>query len=169
MLKIRAVWRSFFDVRPGEYLRTCFIGLYLLFVLFAHYILKPVSRALFLNKFDIDKLPYLYIFIAAFGGILAYLYTKVAIRSSLRTAVAGAMGFSAGMMVLIWWLIQLNHPWVYYFFNIWVSLFSVMLVSQGWLVAANVFTPREGKRLYGLLGAGAVIGAAIGGEFTALT
>src|SRR5437867_2778675 len=121
MNRFTAALRNFFDVRPGEYGRTLFMSLYLLLVLLAYYILKPVSRALFLNKFDIDKLPYLYIFIAAFGGILAYLYTKVAIRSSLRTAVAGAMGFSAGMMVLIWWLIQLNHPWVYYFFNIWVS------------------------------------------------
>jgi hypothetical protein len=31
--------------------------LYLMFVLFAYYILKPVSRAMFLSKFDIDKLP----------------------------------------------------------------------------------------------------------------
>ena len=160
-------FRNFFDVRPGEYGRTFFMSLYLLLVLLAYYILKPVSRALFLNKFDIDKLPYLYILIAAAGGLLAYVYTKVAVRSSLQTAVTGAMAFSVGMLVLIWWLIGLNQAWVYYFFNIWVSLFSVLLVSQGWLVAANVFTPREAKRLYGLLGAGAVIGAAFGGEFTA--
>ncbi|MDQ6664991.1 MAG: hypothetical protein M3Z23_11425 [Acidobacteriota bacterium] len=44
-----------------------------------------------------------------------------------------------------------------------------MLVSQGWLVAANVFTPREAKRLYGLLGAGAVVGAVFGGTLTAQT
>jgi len=42
-----------------------------------------------------------------------------------------------------------------------------MLVSQGWLVAANVFTPREAKRLYGILGVGSVLGAAFGGQFTA--
>src|SRR5579884_3013367 len=164
---IQRWFRNFFDVRPGEYGRTFFMSLYLLLVLLAYYILKPVSRALFLNKFDIDKLPWLYVLIAAAGGLLAYVYTKVAVRSSLQTAVAGAMAFSVGMLVLIWWLIGLNQAWVYYFFNIWVSLFSVMLVSQGWLVAANVFTPREAKRLYGLLGAGAVVGAAFGGEFTA--
>ncbi|HVW85662.1 MAG TPA: Npt1/Npt2 family nucleotide transporter, partial [Bryobacteraceae bacterium] len=167
MNRIAAVFRNFFDVRPGEYARTVFMSLYLLLVLLAYYILKPVSRALFLSKFDLDKLPGLYILIAAFGGILAYVYTKAAVRSSLRTAVTGAMIFTIGMLVLIWWLIALNKPWVYYFFNIWVSLFSVMLVSQGWLVAANVFTPREAKRLYGLLGAGSVVGAAFGGEFTA--
>lgn len=143
------------------------MSLYLLLVLLAYYILKPVSRALFLNKFDIDKLPWLYVLIAVAGGILAYVYTKVAVRFSLSTAVAGAMAFSIAMQVLIWWLIALNKPWVYYFFNIWTSLFSVMLVSQGWLVAANVFTPREARRLYGLLGAGSVVGAAFGGEFTA--
>ncbi|MEP6716468.1 MAG: Npt1/Npt2 family nucleotide transporter, partial [Terriglobia bacterium] len=167
MNRIVLLFRSFFDVRPGEYGRTLFMSLYLLLVLLAYYILKPVSRALFLSKFDLDKLPWLYVLIAGFGGILAYIYTKVAVKSSLQTAVTGAMAFSVGMLVLIWWLIGFNKPWIFYFFNIWVSLFSVMLVSQGWLVAANVFSPREAKRLYGLLGAGSVVGAAFGGEFTA--
>jgi ATP/ADP translocase/HEAT repeat protein len=166
MNKVATLFRSFFDVRPGEYGRTLFMSLYLLLVLLAYYILKPVSRALFLSKFDIDKLPWLYVLIAVAGGILAYVYTKVAVRFSLNTAVTGAMIFSIAMQVLIWWLIALNKPWVFYFFNIWTSLFSVMLVSQGWLVAANVFTPREARRLYGLLGAGSVVGAAFGGEFT---
>src|SRR5437667_10133468 len=114
MLKIRAFWRSFFDVRPGEYLRTCFIGLYLLFVLFAYYILKPVSRALFLNQFDIDKLPYLYILIAVGGGILAYLYTKLAVKSSLKVAVGWSTALTAASLVCIWWLIGLGLDWVLY-------------------------------------------------------
>ncbi len=42
--------------------------LYLMSVLFAYYILKASSRGLFLAKFDIDKLPGLYILIALFGG-----------------------------------------------------------------------------------------------------
>jgi AAA family ATP:ADP antiporter len=53
-----------------------------------------------------------------------------------------------------------------YVFNVWVSLFSVVLVSQGWLVASNIFNAREAKRLYGLLGVALVIGAWSGGEFT---
>jgi hypothetical protein len=53
-----------------------------------------------------------------------------------------------------------------YVFNVWVSLFSVVLVSQGWLVASNIFNSREAKRLYGLLGVALVIGAWSGGEFT---
>ena len=53
-----------------------------------------------------------------------------------------------------------------YVLNIFVSLFSIVLVSQGWLVASNLFDAREAKRLYPLLGMGMVLGAAFGGEFT---
>jgi len=159
--------KSLFDIRPGEYVKTGFMCLYLMFVLFAYYILKPVSRALFLNKFDIDKLPWLYILIAGIGGMLAYLYTKLAVRTSLRRAIDFANVFCVAVLVLFWWFIQYNWAWLVYAFNVWVSLFSIMLVSQGWLVAANVYTSREAKRIYGILGVGSVIGAAFGGSFTA--
>ena len=167
MRKLKSLWRRAFDVRPGEYGRTVFMGLYLLFVLFAYYILKPVSRALFLSRFDIDKLPYLYVLIAVAGGFLAYLYTKVAVSASLKVAVNWATALAVGCLAGFWWLIQLKHAWVLYAFNVWVSLFSVVLVSQGWLVASNIFDSRAAKRLYGLLGLGAVLGAAFGGSFTA--
>jgi AAA family ATP:ADP antiporter len=168
MNALRRFWRSLFDVRPGEYAKTALMSLYLMLVLFAYYILKPVSRALFLNTFDIDKLPWLYVLIASIGGVLTYFYTKMAVKSSLRRAVTFANIFCVAVLVLFWWLIQLKMAWVIYAFNVWVSLFSIMLVSQGWLVSANVFTSREAKRLYGILGVGSVIGAAFGGQFTAI-
>src|SRR5579884_3896889 len=169
MNRLRLFWRSVFDVRPGEYLRTTCMTLYLMLVLFAYYILKPVSRAIFLNQFDIDKLPWLYVLIAGVGGVLAFFYTRLAVKTSLKAAVNFATIFSIAVLVLFWWLIRLHIGWIVYAFNIWVSLFSVSLVAQGWLIAANIFTPREAKRLYGILGVGSVIGAAFGGTFTAYT
>ncbi len=161
---LRALQRRMFDIRPGEHLRTWSMFFYLMFVLFAYYILKPVSRGMFLTKFDVDKLPQLYILIAAFGGILAYLYSRVAVKSSLQTAVFWTMSLSIASLIGIWWLIHI--PWMVYVLNIWVGLFSIILVSQGWLVASNLFDAREAKRLYPLLGMAMVLGAAFGGEFT---
>lgn len=137
---------------------------YLLCILFAYYILKPVSRAMFLTKFDVDKLPSLYMLMAVFGGIFAYLYSKLAAKTSLRAAVLGTMSISVAALVVMWGMIHL--PWMVYAFNIFVSLFSIVLVAQGWLVASNLFDAREAKRLYPLLGMGMVLGAAFGGEFT---
>jgi ATP/ADP translocase len=155
-----------FDIRQGEHLRTWSMFGYLLCVLFAYYIVKPVSRAMFLTKFDIDKLPGLYILIAIFGGFLAYLYSKLATKTSLRTAVLWATVFWVASLIVMWWLIGMRLGWMIYVLNIWVSLFSIISVSQGWLVASNLFDNREAKRLYPLLGMGMVVGAAFGGEFT---
>ena len=163
------MWRKLFDVRKGEYGRTLFMSLYLLCVMVAYYILKPVSAAMFLNKFNIDKLPYLYILIAVAGGVLAYSYTRIALKSSLTRAVSWTMLIAIVCLIALWWLIGLNLPWMLYVFNIWVSLFSIVLFSQGWLVAANLFDSRQAKRLYGLLGLGAVLGAAMGSAVTTLT
>ena len=97
-----AIWRKLFDVRKGEAARTLFMSLYLLCVMVAYYILKPVSAAMFLNKFNIDKLPYLYILIAGGGGVLAYLYTRLALRSSLTVAVTWTMLIAVICLLAIW-------------------------------------------------------------------
>jgi AAA family ATP:ADP antiporter len=143
------------------------MALHMVCVLFAYYILKPVSRALFLAKFDIDQLPYLYVLIAVVGGLLAYVYTRVAVRSSLAVAVNWATAIVVACLIALWWVLRFNFPWMLYVFNVWVSLFSIITVSQAWLVAANVFDSREARRLYGLMGLSAVCGAAFGGQFTA--
>src|SRR5260370_18476832 len=126
----RTLWKGFFDVRAGECPGTIVMALYVVLVLFAYYILKPVSRALFLNQFDIDKLPYLYILIAVGGGILAYLYTKLAVKSSLKVAVGWSTALTAACLVGIWWLIGLGLGWVLYLFHLFVSLFCLVLVSH---------------------------------------
>ena len=180
MQKLQTLWRHLFDIRAEELGRTVPMFFYLLLVLFAYYILKPVSSSMFLDKFDIDKLPWLYILIALFGGILAYFYSKLAARTSLSTAVFWSMLLSIVCLVVIWYMLSIKVPvhtkkgvvmvakfrWMIYVFNVWTSLFAVTLVAQGWLVASNIFNAREAKRVYGLLGIALVIGAWFGGEFT---
>lgn len=162
----RALWRGVYDVRPGEGGRVLFMALYLFFVLCAYYIVKVASRSLFLNKFDIEKFPILLMLIAGAGGIFAYLYTKVAVQASLTRAVTWTIGLAVAALVLFWWRIRPDSHALLYVFNVFTSMFSIVTVSQGYLVASNVFNAREAKRLYVLLGLGAVAGAAFGGTFT---
>lgn len=164
--RLNELRRGFFDVRQGELGRTVFVSLYLLFILLAYYILKPVSRALFLNKFDLDKVPLLYMLLAPAGGAMAFLYSRLTLTASLKTAVSAASAFAILMTVSMGYLLYTRWDWVFYAFNIWVSMFSIMMVTQGWVIASNVFTAREAKRLYGILGLGAVTGAFLGGTYT---
>src|SRR5438270_2062656 len=150
MRRVRLFWRSVYDVRPGEGMRTLFMSLHMTCVMVAYYILKPLSQALFLSKFDIDQVPPLYVLIAIVGGLVAYLYTRVAVRSSLAAAVNWSTAITVVNLVAIWWMLRFNFGWMLYVFNIWVSMFSIVSVSQAWLVATNVFNSREAKRLYTL-------------------
>ena len=168
MQKVAEVWRSLFDIRAGEYRRTIFMSLYLLSVLFAYYVLKSASEAMFLNKFDIEKLPKFYILMAIFGGALAFVYSKAAARTSLHAAVTWTVFLSMACLLGMWYpLRNRNATTMVWVLAVWVRLFSVVTVTQGWVVASNLFTSREAKRVYGLLGLGMIAGAVVGGEFTA--
>src|SRR5260370_18180846 len=143
------------------------MSLYLLFVLFAYYVLKSASEAMFLNKFDIDKLPNLYILMALFGGGLAFVYSKTAARASLHAAVTWTVFLSVACLLRMWYpLGNRIATTMIDVFAVGVRLFSVVTVTQGWVVASNLFTSREAKRVYGLLGMGMIAGAVFGGEFT---
>lgn len=165
--RLRIVSCRLLGLRQDELGRTALMFHYLLFVLLAYYILKPSSRALFLTRFGSDDLPFLYIAMAASGGVLAYVYSRVAVGWSLRAAVDAATALILISLLAIWQLLRLDQAWVYYLFNVWVSLFSLVLVSQGWLIAGHIFDARAAKRVYSLLAAGAVLGAATGGSLTA--
>jgi HEAT repeat protein len=143
------------------------MALYLLFVMFAYYTLRAVSESMFLNKFDIDKLPNLYILMAVFGGALGYVYSKAAARTSLHAAVTWTLFLSILCLIALWFPLRSRNSAMVYVFAVWVRLFSVVSVTQGWVVATNLFTSREAKRLYGPLGMGMVTGAVFGGEFAA--
>jgi AAA family ATP:ADP antiporter len=47
-------------------------------------------------------------------------------------------------------------------FYIWVGIFNVMVVSNFWSFANDLYTEAEGKRLFALIGLGASIGAIVG-------
>lgn len=47
-------------------------------------------------------------------------------------------------------------------FFLWVGLFNVLVISQFWALANDVYTRRQGERLFPLLGLGSSLGAWLG-------
>jgi len=47
-------------------------------------------------------------------------------------------------------------------FFLWVGIFNVMVISQYWAFANDLYTPEQGKRLFPIIGLGASLGAWIG-------
>ena len=57
--------------------------------------------------------------------------------------------------------------WVGRVFFIWVSVYNLFVVSVFWQMNVDLFSPEQGKRLFGFIAAGATIGAIVGSALTA--
>lgn len=146
------------------------MALYFYCSLSAVYVLKTFATSFFLSGLaDVKReLPYLYLLVAIVGGMVAYFYTRLAMRISLIAASAGSSAVMLACLALL-------HQWsenpsriVLYAFAVWSYLLATAFLSQGWLIAANLFDGREAKRLYALLGLGAILGGLSGGGIAAV-
>jgi len=57
--------------------------------------------------------------------------------------------------------------WIGRIFFIWVSVYNLFVVSVFWQLNVDIFSPEQGKRLFGFIAAGATIGAICGSALTA--
>src|SRR5947208_15261477 len=79
--------------------------------------------------------------------------------------------FFALNIILFAALLYLADPaqtvWIGRSFFIWVSVYNLFVVSIFWQMNVDLFSPEQGKRLFGFIAAGATIGAIVGSAVTA--
>jgi ATP/ADP translocase len=56
---------------------------------------------------------------------------------------------------------DLSPQWAARTFFVWLSVFNLFVVSVFWSVMADLFTPTQGARLFGVIAAGGSIGAMV--------
>jgi ATP/ADP translocase/HEAT repeat protein len=155
---------SLFSIRRGEISRSLLMFLYGFALLSCYYILKTVSKAVFLHKFGAGQLPFMYMAIALVAGVVASVYGSLARRTRLDRLMVRSQLFIIANLVLFWWTMSQQINWIVYVFYIWVSLFGVITVSQLWLLANYLFDAREAKRLFPFVAAGLSAGALAGSK-----
>ncbi len=91
-------------------------------------------------------------------------YMRVTARVGARAVTISTLLFFA-TNVLVFWYIFRYHPFPLLpgIFYVWVNLFGVIAPVQAWSFANSLFDTRQAKRLFGLIGAGASLGAITGG------
>ena len=140
------------DIRPGEATRIGFMAAFLFFLLAANNVIKIVRDALFLSRFPITQLPYVYLLAAVAAGVIIGIYSRYASRLSLFQIILGSHVFIISNVIIFWLLIVLyDFGWVLYAFYIWSAVVGLIAVAQFWMLANGLFTPRDGKRLFGIL------------------
>jgi AAA family ATP:ADP antiporter len=89
---------------------------------------------------------------------------RLARRTSLRNLMIGSQLFFAANCGVFWVLANFYHPaWLYPVFYIWVGMFGVLAPTQVWTLANYLLTTREAKRVFGMVGGGAILGSVFAG------
>ena len=163
-------WQRLAGVRPEEAPAVLWSMLYVIALFLAYYVLRPIRDELGVAG-GVQNLPWLFT-----GTLLAMLVASplfaLAVRNlPRRQFIALAYRFFAANLVLFALLLHFAGPdaqvWIGRAFFIWVSVFNLFVVSVFWSFMVDIFDSEQGKRLFGLLAAGATTGGLIGSAITA--
>jgi ATP/ADP translocase/HEAT repeat protein len=156
-----------FPLQRGDLSRGGLLVAYLFFIISAYQVARVARDALFLGQFPAELLPYADITVFALVGVVVGAYISIGERAGLRRTLIGSLvvfGLSGlAFATLDNWI---SPTWLFPFFYVWVGIFGVLAPAQGWTLANYVVTPREAKRLFGLVAAGASLGATFGAFLT---
>ncbi|WP_346856605.1 Npt1/Npt2 family nucleotide transporter [uncultured Draconibacterium sp.] len=167
---IKYLLSRFFDLREGEYKRAFLMQLNIFLIISTLLIVKPAVNGLFIAKFGVENLPLAFVLVAISASALSIYYSRKLVKLTFYLLMRRTLLISVITLIVFGFLLTFNflEGWVVYLFYLWVALFAVLSASQFWILANLVFNPREAKRLFGFIGAGAIAGGIFGGYLTSL-
>lgn len=155
-----------FALEPGEARPCLLLSLYLLLAIASMTGLKAAANSMFLAQFSARDLPFVYLAVAALMALIVPFYLKWAQRLPQNRLVIYTQLFLASHLVLFWWLGRMQWKGLAGILYVWTEMFSVIVPTQVWSLANHLFTTRQAKRLFPLVGSGGLLGAALGGLFS---
>src|SRR5712675_2499007 len=162
--------RRVIDVRPEELPALLWCWLYIFAVLSSYYIMRPIRDEMGVAG-GVNNLPWLFT-----GTLIGMLVVNVPFAWLVKTLprsrfIPLTYRFFALNIVLFAIALHFADPeqtiWIGRIFFIWVSVYNLFVVSIFWQLNVDLFSPEQGKRLFGFIAAGATIGAIVGSALTA--
>ncbi len=156
----------FSNVTAGEGGTVLLLFLNAFIMMGLYYILKPVREGLILSGFGAVIKSYSSAAMALLLVFIVPAYGAFAARVNRVWLISGMTLFFISNLVLFVLALQvrMNIGIAYY---IWVGIFNLMIVSQFWAFANDIYSEEQGKRLFPVVGIGALAGGLVGALLTA--
>src|SRR5438270_2955007 len=156
------------NIHPGDLGRGTLLCSSLFLIITIYVIGKVARDALFLAKFQAVRLPYADIAGAVLVALVVAGYIHIGRWISLRNLLIYSQLFFASNCALFWIISHYYHfSWLYPVVYVWVSIFGVLAPTQIWTLANYILTTRDAKRIYGMVGGGAIAGWIFAGFLSA--
>jgi ATP:ADP antiporter, AAA family len=149
------------EVRRQEAASALLMTLLIFLLLAAYYLLKTAREVLILTESGAEIKSYSSAGQAILLLFLVPAYGAFASRVNRVRLVCSVTLFFASHLALFIVAVEAGlRVGVVYF--LWVGIFSLMVISQFWAFANDLYTEEQGKRLFPLIGVGASLGAWVG-------
>ncbi|HKQ35789.1 MAG TPA: MFS transporter [Nitrospiraceae bacterium] len=163
MARFQDVLPSVTDAEPDEAVPVGWAFLYFFCLLCGYYILRPVRDEMAIEG-GVQHLPWMmtatFVTLLLVTPLFGWLSARVP-RYRLLVIIYTFFGLH-----LVWFFVammgHISPQWTARAFFVWLSVFNLFVVSIFWSVMADVFTPAQGARLFGVIAAGGSIGAMVG-------
>jgi AAA family ATP:ADP antiporter len=159
-----------FDVRPHEVAVVAWCWLDIFSLLSCYYIMRPIRDQAGVAG-GVQNLQWLFTGTLVVMLLLNLPFAYLVKRLPRHRFIAITYHFFAANILVFAALFQVadgaQAVWVGRIFFIWVSAFNLFVISMFWQLNVDVFSPEQGKRLFGLIAAGATLGAIVGSGTTA--
>ncbi len=159
--------RPIVQLREGEATTALLMFLYAFLAMTSYNIVKPITRSEFITSLGADNLPYVQFAVGVMVGFIMQGYTVLMRPVPRRWTIPVTQAGMAGLLVLFWFLFTtIGQDWIAVGFYVLGAILAVLLISQFWTLANDVYDPRQAKRLFGFIGGGASLGGASGAAIT---
>ena len=150
-------------------LRTTVLFTNFFLIIMALYHLKPASRSLILETHGTSALPYVWIGSALTLLVGIFFYHQILNRYTRLQVVLGSCSLFIILLIIFRILLLVSTSKIIPVgFYIFVDILAVILVEQFWSLTDSIYNTEEGKRWYGLVGTGGLVGGVAGGGTAAL-
>jgi AAA family ATP:ADP antiporter len=151
-------------VRPEERRNTLGAFVILFGTMAGHSLLETARDALFLAKIPASRLPLVYLAIAALALLVSNVQQKDR-KHTGRALFAFGLQVAAVVTAAFWLLVERSGDWILYALYVWSGLLSTLLIVRFWIIAGELFTVTQAKRLFAFIGTGSILGAIAGSAF----
>ena len=159
--------RPIVQLREGETTTALLMFLFSFLAMTSYNIIKPITRSQFISSLGADNLPYVQFGAGVLIGFIMQGYTRIMRAVPRRRIIPVTQLGIAAILVLFWFLFTtIGQDWVAVAFYIVGLILAVLLISQFWTLANDIYDPRQAKRIFGFIGGGSSLGGATGAGLT---
>jgi ATP:ADP antiporter, AAA family len=167
---MKRLFSKIVDVKPEEIRAMVVAFVFNFVVLGGYYVIRPIRDEIGADR-GVENLPWMYTGTLVGMLIANALYAAIVARMSRRRFIPIAYRFAIANLFLFFLLMRImpaaqERAVLAPIFFIWVSVFNLFATTMFWSFMADVFTPEQGKRLFGFIAVGGSLGGIVGGFVT---